>query len=139
MDNDRLKHSISVGRKMVEIGKELNLPNNELKELFLLGYNHDIGYEFVEEGVNYNIVGGNLLKENGYKYWQEVYNHGELNSNYKSLYLSILNKADMQIDKYGNDVGYDKKLEDIRSRYGSDSMVYKKAEQLIQNLREEEI
>ena len=139
MDNDRLKHSISVGRKMVEIGKELNLPNNELKELFLLGYNHDIGYEFVEKGVNHNTVGGNLLKENGYKYWQEVYNHGELNSDYKSLYLSILNKADMQIDKYGNDVGYDKRLEDIRSRYGSDSMVYKKAEQLIQNLREEEI
>ena len=139
MDNDRLKHSISVGRKMVEIGKELNLPNNELKELFLLGYNHDIGYEFVEKGVNHNTVGGNILKENGYKYWQEVYNHGELNSDYKSLYLSILNKADMQIDKYGNDVGYDKRLEDIRSRYGSDSMVYKKAEQLIQNLREEEI
>ena len=139
MDNDRLKHSISVGRKMIEIGKELNLPNNELKELFLLGYNHDIGYEFVEKGVNHNTVGGNILKENGYKYWQEVYNHGELNSDYKSLYLSILNKADMQIDKYGNDVGYDKRLEDIRSRYGSDSMVYKKAEQLIQNLREEEI
>lgn len=137
MDNDRLKHSISVGRKMVEIGKELQLSNDELRDLFLLGYNHDIGYEFVENGVNHNIIGGNILKKNGYKYWQEVYNHGEPNSDYKSRYLNILNKADMQIDKYGNDVGFDERLEDIKTRYGIDSVEYKKSEQIIQSIRKE--
>ena len=34
MDFDRLKHSISVARKMVEIGKSYNLNVNELQELF---------------------------------------------------------------------------------------------------------
>ena len=43
MDNDRLKHSISVARKMIEIGKTYNLDKKELQELFVLGFNHDIG------------------------------------------------------------------------------------------------
>ena len=134
MDFDRLKHSISVGRKMIEIGKEKDLTELELKELFLLGYNHDIGYEFSDKGINHNVIGGEILKENGFKYWQEVYYHGEINLEYKSMYLDILNQADMQIDKYGNDVGYEKRLEDIKQRYGEDSVVYKKAYKLVERL-----
>ena len=135
MDLDRLKHSISVGRKMIEIGKEKDLTELELKELFLLGYNHDIGYEFSDKGINHNVIGGEILKENGFKYWQEVYYHGEINLEYKSMYLDILNQADMQIDKYGNDVGYEKRLEDIKQRYGEDSVVYKKAYKLVERLK----
>ena len=135
MEFDRLKHSISVGRKMIEIGKERNLTELELKELFLLGYNHDIGYEFSDKGINHNIIGGELLKENGFKYWKEVYYHGEPNSEYMSVYLEILNKADMQIDKYGNDVGYEKRLEDIKQRYGENSIIYRKAYKLVEKLQ----
>lgn len=62
MDNDRVKHSISVARRMVEIGKSYNLSNEELEELFVLGLNHDIGYEFCD-GRDHNVVGGNILKE----------------------------------------------------------------------------
>lgn len=134
MDIDRLKHSISVGRKMMEIGKQNNLKEEELRELFLLGYNHDIGYEFSDKGVNHNIIGGKILKESGYKYWEEVYYHGEVDIEYKSIYLDILNQADMQIDKYGNDVGYEKRLEDIKQRYGEESLVYKKAYKLVKNI-----
>lgn len=134
MDLDRLKHSISVGRKMMEIGKEKELTGVELKELFLLGYNHDIGYEFTDKGINHNVIGGEILKENGFKHWKEVYYHGEINLDYKSMYLEILNQADMQIDKYGNDVGYEKRLEDIKQRYGEASIVYQKAYKLVERL-----
>ena len=41
----------------------------------------------------------------------------------------------MQIDKYGNDVGYDKRLEDIKNRYGENSVTYKNAEMLVSELR----
>lgn len=51
MDFDRLKHSLSVARKMVEIGKSYNLSEYQLQELFLLEFNHDIGYEFKEKGL----------------------------------------------------------------------------------------
>jgi hypothetical protein len=54
------------------------------------------------------------------------------------MYLDILNQADMQIDKYGNDVGYDKRLEDIKLRYGDSSNVYNKAKILIEKLRKED-
>lgn len=50
------------------------------------------------------------------------------------MYLEILNQADMQIDKYGNDVGYEKRLEDIKQRYGEESIVYQKAYKLVERL-----
>ena len=134
MDNDRLKHSYAVANKMVDLGKERNLPDEQLQELFLLGYLHDIGYQF-GTNENHNIIGGNLLKKNKYKYWKEVYYHGIPNSEYKSLYLDILNRADMMIDKYGNDVGFDKRLEDIKNRYGVDSIQYINCVKIINQLR----
>ena len=44
----------------------------------------------------------------------------------------------MQIDKFGNDVGYEKRLEDIKIRYGENSEVYNKAKKLVEILRKEE-
>ena len=46
VDNDRLNHSLAVARKMVDIGKVYNLNDDELKDLYVLGFNHDIGYEY---------------------------------------------------------------------------------------------
>ena len=65
MDEDRLKHSIGVARKMIEIGREYNLNNNELKDVFVLGFNHDIGYEYGDNSSHAHI-GGEILKRNNY-------------------------------------------------------------------------
>ena len=134
MDEDRLRHSIAVARKMVEIAKSKKLSDEDIKNCFIIGYNHDIGYEFTKNGNNHNTIGGEILRNN-FKYWREIYYHGEINVEYKSLYLDILNQADMQIDKYGNDVGYDKRLEDIKSRYGEDSEVYNKCCKIVDKIR----
>ena len=111
------------------------LTEKELQELFLLGYNHDIGYESANNNLDHGIVGGEILKESNYKYWQEVYYHGNPSTKYESLYLTILNQADMQVDKYENDVGYEKRLEDIKSRYGDKSIEYVNAKELIKKLK----
>ena len=134
MDEDRLKHSLAVARKMVEIAKSKKMSNNEIENCFIIGYNHDIGYEFTENGIKHNKIGGDILKQNGFKYWKEIYYHGDADSEYKSVYLDILNQADMQIDKYGNDVGYEKRLKDIESRYGENSKVYMNCKKLISKL-----
>ena len=134
MDEDRLRHSIAVARKMVEIAKSKNLSDEDIKNCFIIGYNHDVGYEFTKNGNNHNTIGGEILRNN-FKYWREIYYHGEINVEYKSQYLDILNQADMQIDKYGNDVGYDKRLEDIKSRYGEDSEVYNKCCKIVDKIR----
>lgn len=135
MDENRLKHSIAVARKMVEIAKSKNMSDEEIKNCFIIGYNHDIGYEFTKNGINHNIIGGEILKNINFKYWKEVYYHGEINIEYNSVYLDILNQADMQIDKYGNYVGYEKRLEDIKNRYGENSKVYNKCYNLIDIIR----
>ena len=62
-NTNRLKHSLAVARKMVEIGKSKGLAEEELKDLFMLGYNHDIGYEF-GTNENHNVIGANILKQN---------------------------------------------------------------------------
>ena len=134
MDNDRILHSINVAKKMVSIGESKQLSKEELDDLFLLGLVHDIGYQYDKN--NHAIAGANILKNNGYKYYKEVYYHGMVNSEYNSLYLDILNYADMNVDKYGNDVGFDKRLEDIKSRYGEESKVYINCANLINELKE---
>lgn len=135
MDEDRLKHSLAVARKMVDIAKSKRLSEEDIKNCFTIGYNHDIGYEFTINGINHNIIGGEILKNSNFKYWKEIYYHGEINIEYKSLYLDILNQADMQIDKYGNDVGYYKRLEDIKNRYGEDSEIYNKCYSLVNEIK----
>ena len=136
MDNNRLNHSLAVAKKMVEIGKSYSLKYDELSDLYVLGFNHDIGYEYGNNS-NHAHIGGKILKRNNYKYWKEIYYHGDINSEYTSLFLNILNEADMQIDKYGNDVGYIKRLEDIKKRYGENSTTYKNAKILVSKLRSE--
>jgi len=133
MDEDRIKHSFAVARKMKQIAIELGLNDEEINDCFVIGFIHDIGYEFATNKTEHNKIGGEILKRNNFKYWKEIYYHGETEIEYESLYLDILNQADMQIDKYGNDVGYDKRLEDIKSRYGETSIVYEKCAQLIKN------
>lgn len=135
IDNNRLNHSLAVARKMVEIGKLYNLKDDELRDLYVLGFNHDIGYEYGNNS-NHEHIGGKILKRNNYKYWKEIYYHGDINSEYTSLFLKILNKADMQIDKYGNDVGYIKRLADIKCRYGEFSSTFVNAKKLIESLEE---
>lgn len=137
MDEDRMKHTLAVARKMVEIGKKYNLSSKEQQELFILGFLHDVGYEFLDEKKEHNIIGGEMLKSSEYKCWQEVYYHGMPDPKFDSLFLKILNMADMQIDKYGNDVGYTKRLEDIKSRYGEDSVPYQNSLRLIKRLTDE--
>ena len=133
-DKDRLNHSFAVANKMVEIGKKCCLNKEELEDLCILGLNHDIGYEFCSNTIEHNIVWEEILKNNNYKYCKEVYYHGNPNTDYNSLYLKILNMADMQIDRYGNDVWYKNRLDDIKFRYGEESNQYKNARMVINKL-----
>ena len=132
MDYDRLKHSLMVARKMVEIGTQRGMDEEELRKLFILGYNHDIGYEF---GDNHELSGADALASVGFDFVDEVRFHGEPNPVYTSEFLEILKMADMQIDRYGNVVGYDGRLRDISRRYGADSDVYRRAETIVKELQ----
>ena len=120
ISEDRQKHIFKVAEFLKNYALNSGKSNLEAEELYVLGLLHDIGYEFAEEKdyKNHNIIGGEILKNLGYKHYKEVYYHGVINSPYQSEYLNLLNFADMHIDSEGNYVSFDRRLQEISERYG---------------------
>jgi len=81
---NKQKHIIAVARLMKEKAKLLGL--NE-EDMFVLGYLHDIGYEF--DDINHHNLGGKILQKQGYKYYKEVLNHGLPKCDYSSIELDL--------------------------------------------------
>lgn len=119
ISEDRKKHIFAVAEFLKEYATNENMETFEIEALYILGILHDIGYEFAEEKdyKQHNFIGGEILKNQGYKYWKEVYYHGVINSPYKSKFLDLLNWADMHIDSSGNYVSFDERLKEISERY----------------------
>lgn len=133
----RMQHQLAVARRVVEMAKQRGgYSEEELQELFLMGCLHDVGYEFVEESNQHASAGGDVLKRCGFKYWQEVANHGVPECDYASPELDILNSADMHTSPVGESVSYEERLAGICERYGADSAHYKNAAIVIQKLKE---
>ena len=109
ISDDRIKHMLEVARKARVIALEkYNLSEEEANICFVIGLLHDIGYEFgsTEE---HNRIGAELLKLTGFKYWQEIANHGE-KSDYNSLYSDILHEADLRISSTGEEISVKKTI-----------------------------
>ena len=102
---------------MEEIAKELNW--EEPREMFILGYLHDIGRKWQRENDEHEKIGAEELKKSDYKYWQEVREHSQFNE-YRSEELDLLNFADMSVDKDGNIVPMQDRIKDFRNRYGNE-------------------
>lgn len=135
ISNHRLQHSLGVARYMYECIITHGGAEEYAMEMFTLGYLHDIGYEFTKLKTEHPQVGGLMLKQVGYKYWSEVYNHGNPFSDYESKELNLLNEADLSIGSSGELVGATKRLSMILDMYGKESSQYKKSKILIVNLR----
>lgn len=135
ISDERLKHSIEVARLMKKMSEDAGWSQEKCEEMFVLGYLHDIGYEFSEQQCDHASVGGRMLKIQEYKYWQEVFFHGKLNIEYMSEELTILNIADMNIDSKGHNVGIKERLKDIAVRYGEKSKQFVEAKLLIEKIQ----
>ena len=72
ISNERLKHSLEVARLMKKSAEDAGWNKQKCEEMFVLGFLHDIGYEFAEQQCDHASVGGEMLKNQGYKYWKEV-------------------------------------------------------------------
>ena len=119
---DRMKHSVAVAIKMKEL--VIQKPDKygcSPDDAFVLGMLHDIGYGFSDDQKEHANKGGMVLKEQGYKYWQEVYYHGIPQEEYDSQMLKLLNYVDMITGPTGEYMTVQERIDDIADRYGKGS------------------
>lgn len=132
IDENRIKHIFAVARLMSDNAEKLGL-NKE--EMFTLGLLHDIGYEF-GGSEEHHTIGGEILKNQNYKYYKEVLYHGKPDCDFSSAALDLLNFADMSVNKLGEVVGFEKRLEDIKTRRGENSPHYQNSKAIIDDLKQ---
>jgi len=133
---NRWQHILGVARKAKILADKLK-PNNVqyAEDMFLLGIMHDLGYEFIESNTSHAAIGGEILKRNNYRYWQEVALHGDEKVDNMSDELFILNCADMSTGPSGEDFTFDERLKEIAARFGKDTDAYKKCVIEVEKLR----
>lgn len=137
LSNDRLLHVRQVAKRAQEISVEIfRWSETKAKAMFILGFLHDVGYAFSSDQRQHEELGGEILRENSYEYWREVYFHGDPDSPYDSDELFVLNLADMQTSSDGRRVTIEERLEDIATRYGKDSSQFTLAQRLANSLEQ---
>ena len=133
LTEQKIKHNVTVARLCYKIAKEKYKTNeNFARAMWTIGYNHDIGYEFIEDSSNisaHSDISDELIfsafKGDSYAIkW-----HGKKISQ-SNVSLRILNEADLQVDSKGNIISVKERLEDIRLRYGNESKQYDQAKWL---------
>lgn len=136
---NRWQHILGVARKSYEFALKMR-PHDEkyAEDMFLLGLLHDLGYEFTETGKGHALIGGEILKRSGYKYWEEVAGHGYSENAVMTDELFILNCADMSVGSDGRNCTMSERLEDISVRYGKNSYAYIKATLEIEKLQSDD-
>lgn len=136
MDDNRLHHMFSVAKKMKEIVQE-NKSDYTISpdEAFILGLLHDIGYEFCKVKSEHGKIGGETLKEQGYKFWREVYFHGLPQEEYSSQELWLLNYVDLITGPTGKYISIQERINDIEERYGKGSPEVEGARKLEQMIK----
>ena len=97
------------------------------EDMFLLGMLHDFGYEFAEEPSDHPAIGAEILKRQGYRYWKEVADHGNINVTEVSDALFVLSCADMTTGPHGERFTMQDRIDNMAQRYGRDSRHHKKA------------
>ena len=136
IDDDKLKHIRAVAEVMYDNAEALKDFNIDKEVAFTVGMLHDIGY--IRGKDNHSRNGADIVNRVGFdnRFSEDNVNaikfHGtdgyrmiqEGNIKHISPMLILLQYADMTVDKYGNKVGFDKRLEDIKDRYGENSATY---------------
>lgn len=131
ISKERIAHMHGVAEWMYAHAKEYGCENQD--EMYLLGLMHDIGYLYGSKE-DHEQNGAELLGVETY-YGRFVQAHGLTPQEYMNCNgcfaseipneMILLWTADMMIDLTGEEVGFQKRLEDIGIRHGFDSEPYR--------------
>ena len=131
ISENKLHHILGVARECYRIAKGKGYDEEFCRRMWMIGWNHDVGYEFSEKQSEHPYIGEEMLKlinvTNGNasssKVLHSIRQHG-LYTKTKSTEWIILSTADMTIDSKGNKVDVTQRLQDIKERYGENSNQY---------------
>lgn len=143
ISEDRIKHCLGVARKCYEIATMMEFNEEFCKKMYLIGYLHDVGYEFSCEKSEHPAIGADMLKTIGFN-CEAIRYHGipgessdykDENGNivaplYMNIEWTILNIADMTTDSCGREVSVFDRLKEIERKFGVDSKVYEDAKRI---------
>lgn len=134
ISDDKLHHILGVARRCYEIAKERGYCEHTAQRLFLIGWLHDIGYEFSTTFAEHPEISNNMISTlvKGGNF--AVLNHGRVDLDYSDMDLDILNIADLTVDHKGNKCTIEERLKGIEDRFGKDTDSYKNAELLAKQL-----
>lgn len=137
ISEDRLHHIIGVARKAYQIAKDMGKDEDFCRKCFMLGWIHDVGYEFSEKQSDHPKISSELLhqlvccheiydtpvslKTNHAISYHGLYPDESLEHN---LEWKILTMADMLVDSDGKEVDVMARLDGIKERYGEHSDQY---------------
>jgi len=146
ISDNRLHHILGVARKAYQIVKDRGHDEGFARKMFMIGWLHDIGYEFSERQEYHPFESGEMIKllfdapqrkihmstgwdmEPRYDYYtspsyKAIVEHGKYPSEKTEEYV-ILNQADMLIDSDGKEVDVMTRLDGIKNRYREHSDQY---------------
>ncbi len=126
----RLHHLLGVAKKCYQLAKERGHDEEFCRKMFLLGFIHDIGFEFsgstkVHEEISAQMLQYLGLDENSNEV-QAVKHHNSFLSRGNEEWL-ILVEADMTTDNEGNPISVMARLDSIQDIYGDYSEEYEYA------------
>lgn len=131
ISEDRLHHILGVARKAYSLAKNMGYSEDFARRMFMLGWNHDVGYEFSTKPTEHSDISAEMYLETldditddtKSTTYQAIKNHGRYTKN-ATIEWKILNMADMQVDFDGKEVDVITRLHNIRECYGEHSNQY---------------
>lgn len=124
----RMKHILGVARKCYALAKAEGFDEEKCRRMFMLGYLHDVGYEFADSRSEHAVVSVNLIDSIGTidrECIMSILHHGSMvEITEQSDEWRILVTADMSVDYNGEDIEVSARLAGIRKHYGDNSRQY---------------
>ena len=131
----RTQHMLAVARKCYNLARVVYGESEEFaRRMFLIGYLHDIGYEFTADSRKHPEAAYNILKDAFGVEIESIKTHGNPDNAGNSLESRILNIADLTTNSKGEDVSISERLNDIKNTYGEESRQYNNAKKLADKL-----
>lgn len=137
LSEEKIKHNVEVARLCYEISKEkYGCTEKFARAMWVIGYNHDIGYEFMDKTEKPSIhpdISDDILFTAFHGSNYAIKWHGKKIAQ-DDLSLRILNEADLKVNSKGKRVSVKDRLKDIENRYGKNSSQYLQALWLAEEL-----